>query len=101
MHACNWGRYLNIVKLHDHSRQNLADVAFGNEVGDRRKAAGYLSPARACERGSSPASRVCLKWESEGETSRELSVVVSCVNSGKPCTFLHAFVFLSEYEIFQ
>lgn len=72
MHACNWGRNLNIVKLHDHSRQNLADFAFGNEVGDRKKGAEYLSPAHECERGSSPAIWMCLKRESERDTSREL-----------------------------
>lgn len=72
MHASNWGRYLNIVKLHDHSRQKLADFAFGNEVGDRKKGAGYLRPAHPHERGSSPASWGCLKWDSEREMNRDL-----------------------------
>lgn len=72
MRASNWGRYLNIVKLHDHSRQKLADFAFGNEVGDREKGAGYLRPAHPRERGSSPASWGRLKRDSERETSRDL-----------------------------
>lgn len=109
--ACNWGQYLNIVKLQDDSKRNLADFAFGNEVGDREKGwAGYLSPGQACERGSSHASRLCLKRGCPVPSVPErtatlhkpsrakapvLTVVIRsfCVNSGKPCTFLHVFVF--------
>lgn len=46
-----WGWYVNAVKLHGHSSQNMADFALGNEVW-RQKGAGYLSPAHVCERGA-------------------------------------------------
>lgn len=127
MHASNWGRYLNRVKLHHHRRQHLADFAFGNEVGERKKGVGYLSPAHRCEQGPSPASWVCLTWGSQIERgvgsspvprvperaatlpklstpkARVLNVVIFsfCTNSGKPCTFLHVSVFLFECVIFQ
>lgn len=48
-------------------------LPLGSKRGDRKKGAGYLSPAHVCERGCSPTSWVCLKRESEGERSQELS----------------------------
>lgn len=47
-------------------------LPLGMKCGDRKKGAGYLSPAHACERGFSPTSWACLKRESEGEISQEL-----------------------------
>lgn len=73
-----WGWYLNAVKLHNHSSQNLADLPLGMKCGDRKKGAGYLSPAHVCERGSSATSWSGSQREREARSSLMPSVLPHC-----------------------
>lgn len=117
-----WGWYLNAVKFHDHSSQNLADFGFGNEVRRQKEGSWVPEPSpcawerlltyklgvpeagvRGREKPGAPWCQACSHTAKlSNPKARVLNVVFSfCADSSKPSTFLYVFVFLFEYEIFQ
>lgn len=114
----NWGCYLNTVKLHDHSSQNLADFPFGNEVWGQKEGSQVPEPSPCVftyklgvpETGVRGKDKPGAPWcQMRSHTAKlsnlkawVLNVVFSfCAGSGKHSTFLYVFVFLFEYVVFQ